>query len=323
MPSARHDGPEVSRSADGEYVEAPRSYWSLAWTFAALVAGFLVDLLLGGGVAHLPGWAIAFGVLVGVHALLVHAVRSEKTLRVGGDEIRIGDEAIARSDVRDAVALDDDAPVLGWPTGRPRSVDAVTLRLTDGRRVSLPTRRPELLLAALGVPASSPASDLEVRAAATSDLAELPDIDERADIVFRLAGYDLPELPFDAEALRRAKAVFVAGRPPIGFGWIEEIDGLAHIDEIAVVPGWMRRGVGTRLLERACTWAAAKGYAAITLTTYADVPWNGPYYAARGFSELSQLTPGLAAIRERERDVGLDAVGRRIAMRRELADSAD
>jgi GNAT superfamily N-acetyltransferase len=88
--------------------------------------------------------------------------------------------------------------------------------------------------------------------------------------------------------------------------------------ELAVIPRWMRQGIGTALLERACEWGRARGYPAITLTTYADVPWNAPWYARRGFVEVTDLGPGLAAERAHEAELGLDAVGPRIVMRRDL-----
>lgn len=57
---------------------------------------------------------------------------------------------------------------------------------------------------------------------------------------------------------------------------------------------------------------------AITLTAYADVPRNAPWYAARGFVEWPDVPPGLAAIRTWEVSAALDDVGRRIVMRRDL-----
>ena len=71
-------------------------------------------------------------------------------------------------------------------------------------------------------------------------------------------------------------------------------------------------------LEAACDWAAAEEFRAITLITFADVAWNAPFYAARGFTVVDDITPGLAALRQKERTVGLDAVGTRVVMRREL-----
>jgi GNAT superfamily N-acetyltransferase len=311
--------PDTTRAT---YDEPARSYASL-WFFAALLgAGFVFDLVLGGGMAHLIGWLLAAALVLGLNFVLVYAVRSEKSLRLTVDEVRVGDEAIGRGEIA-AVAggLDDDElPVLGWPMGKPRSLKGLTVRLFDGQDIVVPTRHPDRLQAALGLDREhGPAKSQDVRAAARSDLPLIPDIDRRAETVFRLAGFALPERPaVEAAELARAKAVFVAGRPPIAYVQVEEVDGLAHVAQIAVVPKWMRQGIGTRLLERSCEWARKHGYPAIVLTTYADVPWNAPYYAARGFAETEDVTPGLVAIREREQQLGLDDVGRRIVMRRDL-----
>jgi hypothetical protein len=58
---------------------------------------------------------------------------------------------------------------------------------------------------------------------------------------------------------------------------------------------------------------------ALTLTTFAEVPWNGLYYRRRGFVALDdrELTPGLRVIRQREAAHGLDR-WLRLCMRREL-----
>jgi GNAT superfamily N-acetyltransferase len=302
------------------YDEPARGY-ATVWVLAGLiVAGFVTDLAIGAGMTHLAGWIIAFVVVVGFYAFIVHAVRTEKSLHVSAAALRVGDEEIARAEVVSATAgADDELPVLGWPTGKPRGLKGLTVRLSDGREVVIPSRFPDRLSAVLGHGFDGPpAAAVEIRAVARAELPGLAEIDRRSETVFRMAGYELPELPFDADALGRARAVFVAGRPPVGFVWIDEVDGLAHVAEIAVIPKWMRQGIGGRLLERACEWAGRHGYPAITLTTYADVAWNGPYYASRGFVEISELTAGLAGIREHERGAGLDAVGRRVAMRREL-----
>jgi len=81
-----------------------------------------------------------------------------------------------------------------------------------------------------------------------------------------------------------------------------------------------RRGIGGALVDRVCSWAAELGFEAITLTTFRDVPFNGPYYERHGFTQLSahECGPELRALRQLERDIGLD-VQPRIAMRRRLA----
>ena len=53
------------------------------------------------------------------------------------------------------------------------------------------------------------------------------------------------------------------------------------------------------LLDHAANRAAADSLPALTLTTFAHVPWNAPYYARCGFRVLddAEVTPGLQAIR--------------------------
>jgi hypothetical protein len=72
-------------------------------------------------------------------------------------------------------------------------------------------------------------------------------------------------------------------------------------------------------VEVVLTWSQAAGHPAVTLTTYRDVPWNGPWYRRRGFVDLADadLGPGLRAILERERAAGLEPPAR-IAMRRRV-----
>jgi ribosomal protein S18 acetylase RimI-like enzyme len=310
----------VTESGPSTYDEPARSYTALWIVFAFFAAGMTLDGALGGLVAHLIGWAVALALVGGVFFLFIYAARSEKSLHLSVAELRVGDEAVPRSEVV-AVAADsddDELPVLGWPTGAPRGVKAVTVRLADGRDVVVPARYPDQLVAALGVGAVTAVRTQDVRSAARSELALLVEIDERADALFRTAGMELPAVPYTEDDLAGAKAVFVAGRPPIGFVHVDEVDGLAHVTEIAVIPKWMRQGIGSRLLDRACEWAREHEYPAMTLTTFADVSWNAPYYAARGFVEVVELTPGLAALRAREAELGLDEVGRRITMRRDL-----
>ena len=86
-----------------------------------------------------------------------------------------------------------------------------------------------------------------------------------------------------------------------------------------VLPAHGRRGLGARLLACVCAWAQAQGNAAVTLSTFRDVPWNGPFYRKHSFRDLqpAEWTPGMRAIREQEVQHGL-RVEARVFMRREL-----
>jgi len=298
------------------YHEPARTFASSIGLLVLMLCGFVLDLILGGGIAHVIGWLIGTVLVVGIDVLVVGAARTHRSVTLTDDELRVGEQAVSRAEIV-AVSLGDDRdlPVLGISSGSlPRGSSAVTLRLADGRAIAVPTRHPERLAGALALGDAVPVA----RTADADDLPLLAEIDHRAESLFRVAGMELPDIPFSLDALHSAGAIFVVGRPPVGFVVVGEVDGVAHVQELAVLPGHMRKGIGSVLLDSAISWARRKGYRAITLTTYADVPWNAPFYAARGFTALDALTPGLAEIRDWEHAVGLDAVGRRIAMRRDL-----
>jgi len=105
---------------------------------------------------------------------------------------------------------------------------------------------------------------------------------------------------------------------PAGYLLVSVLDGAAHIDQVSVHPDHARRGIGRELLERAASWALSHGYRSLTLTTYVDVPWNGPYYERLGFRYLTaaEETAGLRAIRAHEREIGLDIWARTSMARR-------
>jgi GNAT superfamily N-acetyltransferase len=190
------------------------------------------------------------------------------------------------------------------------------VRLADGTTRTVPTRRPDRLRAALRLGAAE--RTVEVRAADTADFAALAEIDRRAETLYRVSGIDLPANSFPADSLDEARAVLVSGRPIVGYVRVDEVDGQAHLGGPSVVPGSMRQGIGSELIEAACRWARAHGYRAVTVSTFAEVPWNAPFFSRRGFVAFEDVTPELAERRDWERAVGLDHVGPRVLMRRDL-----
>ncbi|MEM1401464.1 MAG: GNAT family N-acetyltransferase, partial [Pseudomonadota bacterium] len=94
-------------------------------------------------------------------------------------------------------------------------------------------------------------------------------------------------------------AEFMAEAEEDGFLWVAEIDGIAcgfavvsvvdsniHIEEISVHPEFGRRGIGSSLIDFVCREARDRNFVAVTLSTFRDVPWNGPFYERCGFIEL-------------------------------------
>jgi phosphinothricin acetyltransferase len=106
----------------------------------------------------------------------------------------------------------------------------------------------------------------------------------------------------------------------VGFLLAEELDGCAHVEEVAVGRDHGGRGHATALLDHVATWAAEHHLAAITLTTFRDVPWNAPFYERRGYRVVptTEWTPALRAkVDHEDADLGLPAQ-LRVVMRRDL-----
>ena len=103
---------------------------------------------------------------------------------------------------------------------------------------------------------------------------------------------------------------------PIAFVMFRSVEGCAYVEQIDVLPSHARRGIGARLLEAVAQLARERGLAALTLSTFKDVPFNAPYYARLGFAVVEELTPGMAAIRAEHEARGLDETAR-VFMRRE------
>ena len=79
------------------------------------------------------------------------------------------------------------------------------------------------------------------------------------------------------------------------------------------------QGVGRALLDRVRVWATETGRSAISLTTFAEVPWNRPHYERLGFRVFAEgeIGPELRAVREVETAHGLDPAIR-VCMRLDL-----
>ena len=161
-----------------------------------------------------------------------------------------------------------------------------------------------------------------VRLAEAEDLRHLAPIEDSTDPLFRdYFGEEIhPILLSPAEDGRHRAAmpgfILVAGRPPVGFAHVLLLDGHAHLEEIAVHLGHQRQGIGAELVRAAMSEARAQGFDRLSLCTYRDVPWNGPFYRSLGFTEVAEAdyAPYQARLRAKERDLGLDVNGVRVVM---------
>jgi GNAT superfamily N-acetyltransferase len=172
-----------------------------------------------------------------------------------------------------------------------------------------------------------PEAPQRVRAAGDSDLAVMQDIERAAGCWFRDIGMAeiAEDEPLSVDELARygrdghAWVAVDDGDVPVAYLIADVVDGCMHIEQVSVHPRAARRGIGRLLLEHAAAAAAGEGLGALTLTTFAEVPWNAPYYARCGFRVLEdgELTAGMRAVRDREIAHGLDRWPR-VYMRRDL-----
>lgn len=100
----------------------------------------------------------------------------------------------------------------------------------------------------------------------------------------------------------------------VGFIHVLEDEGIAHIDQLSVIPPYGRRGYGRALLQAAMAEAQRRGYGSISLRTYAEVPWNAPFYAQYGFIETEPTTEFHMRLVDVEAQFGLSQYGRRVQM---------
>jgi GNAT superfamily N-acetyltransferase len=155
-----------------------------------------------------------------------------------------------------------------------------------------------------------------IRLARDEDLPTLQEIERAAGELFRDHGMQAvaDDPPAGLATLRSFQRdgrawVFVDGDDrPVAYMLVEAVDNRAHVEQVSVHPSHARKGIGRRLIGHADSWAAQHGLSELSLTTFVDVPWNGPYYQRLGFRYMrdDEMGDGLRVIREREIASGLD-----------------
>lgn len=164
-----------------------------------------------------------------------------------------------------------------------------------------------------------------IRTARADELDRLRQVEHSAGQLFRTVGMgaiaDHQPTTIEDLAAARVSGLLWVGAPDhdlVGFALADEIDGNLHLDELAVDPGFARQGLGSALVETVCAEAKVRGCPWVTLRTFADIPWNGPFYLKLGFRECpdSAVTPSLWRLISEEPAKGLN-VSPRIFMRRE------
>jgi GNAT superfamily N-acetyltransferase len=163
-----------------------------------------------------------------------------------------------------------------------------------------------------------------IRPVRPDELALLPALEAAADTMFQPLGIGPLPGPGTVEEFAAALVVLVAGDPPVGLCRIDGIANLAgggkvaHLEQLSVNPDHAGRGIGRALLRAGCAWAASQGYPELTLATYRDIPWNGPFYASEGFVEVGPVDDFLVAHGLSPEEPVMSRFGARVLMWRRL-----
>jgi ribosomal protein S18 acetylase RimI-like enzyme len=145
-----------------------------------------------------------------------------------------------------------------------------------------------------------PAAEITIRKAQSWDIPLLEYVERSAAEIFRtanlsfLADGDTVD-PRALVAMAQANHLLIAANrfdQPIGFVGGEYLNGNFHIIEISVAKEFQGKGVGKALMTAMVQQVSREGYKSITLTTYKNLPWNGPWYSRIGFFEVNAQDMG-------------------------------
>ncbi|MCA0979276.1 GNAT family N-acetyltransferase [Qipengyuania flava] len=166
-------------------------------------------------------------------------------------------------------------------------------------------------------------TEWHIRLARAEDADYLPAIETAAGELFKtvdglagIAGTQALSAPEQRRLIRKGHCLVAESAGTlVGFISTEPFHRELDIREFSVHPDYQRNGIGAILLRAATIDAHNSGFRAITLTTFADVPWNGPFYIRHGFKTVTDLSahPRLAANIDQEVEDGLPRE-RRVAM---------
>lgn len=157
-----------------------------------------------------------------------------------------------------------------------------------------------------------------------ADYAACQDVERDAGT--RFLAVDMPEIADDDPPDLALLARFAdAGRAwawdedgeVAGYILVDVVDGAVHVEQVSVRTAYAGRRIGRALIDHAAEWARARGIERMTLTTFAAVPWNRPYYVRLGFRELpeGEWGPELRAVVAREVGHGLHRWPRLVMVR--------
>lgn len=167
-----------------------------------------------------------------------------------------------------------------------------------------------------------------VSPATDADLPHLQAVEDASDRLFVEQYVPLPEIadwhgaPSGTQRAAAPGFLLVARESAdgriVGFVHVLEPAGIAHLEQLSVLPAHGRRGHGRALVAAALREAAARGHREVTLRTYADVPFNAPFYRTCGFEVSDPDSVFHRRLVEVEKQQGLLRFGQRVQMTADL-----
>ena len=136
-----------------------------------------------------------------------------------------------------------------------------------------------------------------ITAAELDDIPALISVDKAASSLFEPTGLLTPEALADhvpTEVLESeipAGNVFVARNQhdwAIGFALIRPRGSGLYLDQVSVHPDHGQKGLGRALVIRTLAEAENRKLPHVSLSTFRDLAWNGPFYARHGFREIKR-----------------------------------
>jgi GNAT superfamily N-acetyltransferase len=151
-----------------------------------------------------------------------------------------------------------------------------------------------------------------IRRAERADLASLQPIERASSVLFpagRIPDVDDVMPMHELERALESGSLLVATSQGsvVGFAMARELDDNFHLTVMAVRPDHGKRGFGRQLVLAIIDEATQRQHSGVTLTTFDDLLWNGPFYRSVGFRVLrdEQLSPTLRDILANEARLGM------------------
>lgn len=93
----------------------------------------------------------------------------------------------------------------------------------------------------------------------------------------------------------------------VGFTLSTVHEKYLHLLEVAVHPDWGQRGIGRQLVGHVIEQAQQRKLPGVTLTTFRDLKFNGPFYRSLGFVEIpeGQQSTAIAGLVAAEQAAGM------------------